>query len=364
MSDNNKKKKIMVAMSGGVDSSAAALMMKEQGWDIIGMTMRLFDPPEVEPGCKSCCSLKDAMDASTVAQRLDIGFDVIEMREEFKKEVIDRFISDYEKGLTPNPCIECNRRVKFEHLWRIAEKAGCEAMATGHYAIVDRTDPEHPVLRKSVNAQKDQSYVLYMIPKEMLRKIYFPLGVIASKDETREMVENAGLQNFRKKDSQDICFVPDGDYAAFIEHETGKEYPDGDFVSEDGTVMGRHRGLIHYTIGQRKGLGISALPEPYYVKRKDTENNRVILATNDELFSRELEANDINWIVWEELPPTIRCSAKIRYRHKEQPCTVFIDNTDTSKARVVFDEPQRAITPGQSVVFYDGDRVLGGGLIL
>jgi tRNA-specific 2-thiouridylase len=178
------------------------------------------------------------------------------------------------------------------------------------------------------------------------------------------MVEAAGLQNFRKKDSQDICFVPDGDYAAFIEHETGKKYPEGDFVNEDGEIMGRHSGLIHYTIGQRKGLGISALPEPYYVKRKDTENNTIVLATNKELFSRELHAGEINWIVWEKLPSEIRCHAKIRYRHKEQPCTVFIDESDMSRAKVVFDEPQRAITSGQSVVFYDGDRVLGGGIIL
>ena len=352
-------------MSGGVDSSAAALMMKNEGWECVGATMRLFDPEETEPGCKSCCSFRDALDASSVARRLEIPFHIMDFREEFKKEVIDRFISEYEAGRTPNPCIECNRHLKLGYLWEKARELGCDAIATGHYARIEEEDGRL-VLKKALDENKDQSYVLYMIPRDMLGMIKFPLGGMTSKNETRQTAKDAGLANSQKRESQDICFVPDGDYAAVIEKYTGKTYEEGDFVDEEGNVLGRHRGIHHYTTGQRKGLGISALPEPYYVIRKDTEANTVVLGPNDRLFERELEADDVNWIYFApgEVPESFRCAAKIRYKAKPAPCTVFKKSGSESEIRVLFDEPQRAVTPGQAVVFYDGEIVLGGGTIL
>ena len=344
--------RVLVAMSGGVDSSAAALIMKKKGWEVEGVTMSLFGETSDE-----------AADARGVAEKLGFPFRVLDLRDEFKREVVDPFTAAYIEGRTPNPCILCNKSMKFGRLMQEAEKLGCDAIATGHYARID-TDGGSPVLKKAADPSKDQSYVLYTLERDLLSRICFPLGDIVSKDETRKIAAEAGLANSKKKESQDICFIPDGDYASFIE-KTGYVPECGEFVDEDGRVLGEHRGMIRYTTGQRKGLGISALPEPYYVIAKDPAENRIVLGPNDRLFRRELSAAGANWLLYsrENVPEEIRCAAKIRYRAKEAPCTVYIRKGDPSRFDLVFDEPQRAITPGQSVVLYDGDVVIGGGTI-
>ena len=272
---------------------------------------------------------------------------------------MDRFAEAYEQGRTPNPCIDCNRYLKFRRLYDRAALMGCDAIATGHYARIERENGRY-LLKKAVDLSKDQSYVLYMLTQEQLAHTQFPLGTL-HKAEARALAERQGFFNARKPDSQDICFVPDGDYAAFIRRHTGKEDVPGDFVDEAGRGLGRHRGITHYTIGQRKGLGVSS-NEPLYVKAIDPEKNQVILSGNDALFSRKLTAGAFNWIAWDVPPRQFRCSAKARYRHPEQPCQVTLREDGT--AEVLFDQPQRAITPGQAVVLYDGDTVLGGGTIL
>ncbi len=348
--------KALVAMSGGVDSSVAALLMRRAGYECLGVTMKLFDG---ETGDKTCCSADDAMDARSVAMRLGMPFYVFNMGEDFEKEVIGRFVAAYEAGETPNPCIECNRHMKFERLLEKGRVLGCEVLATGHYARIEQNDAGRWLLKKAANPEKDQSYVLYMLTQEQLSRIRFPLGGM-TKDEVRALAEENGFLNAHKKDSQDICFVPDGDYAAFIRRYTGREYPPGDFVDEAGHVLGRHEGQIAYTLGQRRGLGVSG-GRRLYVCGRDMEKNTVLLGDNDKLFTRRLRAKNINLIPWDALPGTVRCRARIRYKHAEQPAQVTQIGPD--EIEVVFDEPQRAVTPGQAVVLYDGDTVLGGGTI-
>jgi tRNA-specific 2-thiouridylase len=274
--------------------------------------------------------------------------------------VIEPFIDEYLHGRTPNPCIECNRKLKFEHLYEKMKELGCDILVTGHYARV-RYDEESGryQLLKAVDPAKDQSYVLYVLTQEQLAHVQFPLGD-QDKHTTREIAAESGFKNADKHDSQDICFVPDGDYAGFIRRYSGKECPAGDFVDADGNVLGRHKGIIHYTLGQRRGLGIPAAHR-CYVTKIDPESNTVTLGTNDDLMKTTLYAKKVNLIAMDRIESPLRCSAKIRYRHKEQPCTVTQPEDDLLK--VVFDEPQRAITPGQSVVLYDGDVVIGGGVI-
>ena len=353
--------KALIAMSGGVDSSVAAFLMKEAGFDCAGAMMKLFQP--VDPSLiaqRSCCSLDDAEDARSVAFRIGIPFHVFNFTDRFEECVISRFVDSYESGATPNPCIDCNRFLKFDQLYRKAKELSFDYLVTGHYARIEK-NPETGrfELKKANDATKDQSYVLYSLTQEQLEHTCFPLGSL-TKPEVREIADKQGFLNAKKQDSQDICFVPDGDYASFIEQYSGKTFPEGDFVDLSGNVLGRHKGIIHYTIGQRKGLGLS-VPEPVYVCRLDLENNRVILGKNDDLFSKGLIATDINLISVAEIKEPIRLKAKVRYRQKEQWAQVTQTGEDT--LRVEFEEPQRAITKGQALVLYDGDTVVGGGTI-
>ena len=357
----DKKPRALVAMSGGVDSSVAAMLTRDLGYDCIGVTMKLYDNADagIQNG-KTCCSADDVTDARNVCTRLGIPYYVFNFKADFKEKVIERFICAYECGATPNPCIDCNRFLKFDRLYKRAAELDCDCIVTGHYARVEK-DGGRYLLKKAAYAPKDQSYVLYSLTQEQLAHTLFPLGEAKSKDEVRSIAEENGFVNAKKHDSQDICFVPDGDYARVIEINTGKKYPEGNFVTKDGKILGRHKGIIRYTIGQRKGLGL-ALPQPMYVCEKRTDTNEVVLCTDDELFSRELIADDFNWIAFERPDEPFRAKAKIRYSQSEQPSTVT--PLDGGKVKVVFDEPQRAIAKGQAVVLYDGDTVVGGGTII
>ena len=342
-------------MSGGVDSSVAAYLIKQEGFECMGATMRLYEGTEQAES--TCCSLSDVEDARSVATRLGMPFYVFNFTADFKAAVMDRFVAAYERGETPNPCIDCNRYLKFERFFRRARELGCDVMVTGHYAQIEQRDGRWR-LKKAVDLSKDQSYVLYAMTQEQLAHTRFPLGGF-SKAETRQIAEEQGFLNAHKRDSQDICFVPDGDYAAVIEGLSGKRYQEGPFVDRDGNTLGTHKGLIRYTVGQRKGLGLS-LKEPLYVCEKRVADNAVVLGKNEDLFARELTAEEFNWIAWDTPPATFRCKARIRYQQPEKDATVTVAD---GAVRIVIDEPQRAIAKGQSVVLYEGDYVLGGGII-
>ncbi|MFR5876738.1 MAG: tRNA 2-thiouridine(34) synthase MnmA [Eubacterium sp.] len=352
-------KKALIAMSGGVDSSVAAFFMKQMGFECMGVTMKLYDNEDIGISReKTCCSLDDIEDARQVARRLEMPYYVFNFKDEFEEKVIKKFIKTYELGGTPNPCIDCNRYLKFEKLMQRMQELKYDCVVTGHYADIEYKDGRY-YLKKGVDLSKDQSYVLYSLTQEQLAHTMFPLGKY-SKDEIREIAEQNGFINARKHDSQDICFVPDGDYAKFIEGHNGKKYPKGNFVDKQGNVLGEHNGIIRYTIGQRKGLGLAA-GYPVYVCSKDLEQNTVAVGSNDDLMTSLLYACDFNWIVPEPKEnEKIKCAAKTRYNMKEQPCTAWIEQ---GRVAVEFDSPVRAVTSGQAVVLYDGDYVLGGGTI-
>lgn len=348
-------KKAIIAMSGGVDSSVAAYLTIKNGYECIGATMKLFGGENTE---STCCSLSDIEDAKQVSAKLGMPHYVFNFKEDFDEKVIKKFINAYEIGATPNPCIDCNRYLKFEKLMQRMRELDFDYVVTGHYARVEKSGSRF-LLKKAADDSKDQSYVLYSMTQEQLAHTLFPLGEL-TKNETRAIAEKNGFINARKHDSQDICFVPDGDYAKFIEGYCGKSYAEGNFVDKNGHVLGTHKGIIRYTIGQRKGLGLS-LPAPMYVCEKDTEKNEVVLCSNDELFSKSLDAEDFNWIAFENPPESLKVKARIRYNQKEEAATVTVTGKDS--VHVEFDAPQRAVAKGQAVVLYDGDVVVGGGTI-
>ncbi len=348
---------ILIAMSGGVDSSVAALILKGSGMECHGATMKLHS--SIKDG-GSCLTDKDINDARSVCKKLNIPYDVVDFSEDFHKYVINNFIESYENGATPNPCIECNYHLKFDKLFEYGRSLGYDKIATGHYARIEFDEKYgRRVLKKARDTSKDQSYVLFRLTREQIDATLLPLGSF-SKDEIREMAREAGLGVDGKKDSQDICFIPDGDYVKFIKKYTKKEYPSGDFVTKDGKILGKHKGIIGYTIGQRKGLGL-ALPHPMYVCEKRLDTNEIVIGDHIDLFSSELYADNVNLSAIDSIDTPIRVKARVRYNQREQNATATMEN---GLLHVVFDEPQRAICKGQSVVLYDGDTVLGGGRIM
>ena len=384
--------KALIAMSGGVDSSVAAKLTKEAGYECIGCTMELFEtgcggrPRSETPSAEtpSAETLSDealsdeapsedsdnVRDARSVAKRLGMSFYAFDLKEAFRSCVIDKFTDAYSHGVTPNPCVDCNKNLKFGALLQKAEELGCEFIVTGHYARIER-DPrtEKYLLRKAVNDAKDQSYVLCNLTQEQLAHVLMPLGEY-TKAQVRELAKTNGFVNADRPESQDICFVPDGDYASVIKQYTNRTFPEGDYVDLEGNVIGRHRGIIHYTIGQHKHLG-QAFGEKRYVCRINADKNQVVLGRNEDVFSSYAKATDFNWISGEIPEGEIRCRVRVRYKQREQWATVRPINANenagsqgTDAVEIFFDEPQRAITPGQSAVLYDGDIVLGGGILV
>lgn len=356
------KKKVVVGMSGGVDSSVAAWLLKQQGYDVIGVTMQIWQD-EDETSLEEhggCCGLSAVDDARRVAAALDIPYYVMNFKQDFKEKVIDYFVREYIDGRTPNPCIACNRYVKWESLLKRSMDIGADYIATGHYARVDKLLNGRYSIRTSKTAAKDQTYALYNLTQDQLAKTLMPVGEYA-KDAIRKMAEDIGLLVAHKPDSQDICFVSDGDYASYIEENTEYKSQPGNFVRSDGAVVGRHKGIIHYTVGQRKGLGLS-LGHPAFVLEIRPETNEVVVGTKEESMSHYVRANQVNFMAVEDLKEPKRVWGKIRYNHKGAWCTV--ERTGEDEILCTFEEEQRAITPGQAVVLYDGEYVLGGGTII
>jgi tRNA-specific 2-thiouridylase len=353
--------KALIAMSGGVDSSVAAYLSIEAGLECVGVTMKLFDNADVgEDLDRPCCSLTDAADAARVAASLSMPHYIFDFTEDFKEQVIARFVSAYSAGITPNPCIDCNRFIKYERLYRRMEDMGFDYVVTGHYARTDfDAHTGRYLLRTGLDDSKDQSYVLYALTQEQLAHTRFPLGAL-TKTAARRLAEANGFVNADKPDSQDICFVPDGDYGSFIEAYTGTDYPSGDFLDTDGRVIGTHRGIIHYTIGQRRGLG--AFGRPVFVTEIRPWANEVVLGDESDLLGRVVTAREINLISVTAIEKPMRVTAKIRYNQKTQPATAV--QTGGDEITVTFDEPVRAITKGQALVLYDGDIIVGGGTIV
>ena len=351
----------LIAMSGGVDSSVAAWLMQRDGFDCTGVTMRLTRNEAVNTeGLHTCCSERDIEDAAEVAYAMDIPYEVLDFTADFQEKIIDKFIRVYEAGGTPNPCIDCNRYMKFDHLLRWAEAHGMDHVVTGHYARVEQDEATGRwLLKKGLDENKDQSYVLYNLTQEQLAHVRLPLGGL-HKSEVRAIAEQQHFVNARKHDSQDICFVPDGDYVGFMEQYTGKRYPSGDFIDESGKKIGTHAGAVRYTIGQRRGLGLP-MGDRVYVCAKDMEKNTVTVGPVESLFATRVIVRDMNWISVPGLTGEMRVKAKLRYRQKEQPAVA--SPLDGDRILLTFDEPQRGPAIGQAAVLYDGDTVVGGGTI-
>ena len=349
-------------MSGGVDSSVAAYLLKEQGYDVIGVTMRLWqDDTGTSQEEGSCCGLSAVDDARRVADVLEIPYYVMNFREEFKGNVVDYFVEEYLHGRTPNPCIACNRYVKWEALLRRGLEIGADYIATGHYARIDRLDNGRYAVRNSVTTAKDQTYALYNLTQEQLSRTLMPVGEY-TKEQIRELAVRAGLPVADKPDSQEICFVPDGDYAGLIDRLAGDRVPGpGDFVTTDGRVLGRHKGISHYTIGQRRGLELP-MGERVFVKEIRPERNQVVIGTNADIFTTEVFCKDVNYMSVSDITEPVRALAKIRYNHKGDYCTV--EKLSDGRLKCTFEKPVRAATPGQALVLYDGEYVMGGGVIL
>lgn len=356
------RKKVVVGMSGGVDSSVAAYLLKEQGYDVIGVTMQIWQDESREQIEENggCCGITAVDDARRVAAQLDIPYYVMNFKNEFKENVIDYFTDEYINGRTPNPCIACNRYVKWDSLLRRSMDIGADYIATGHYARISKLPNGRYAVRNSVTAKKDQTYALYNLTQEQLSHTLMPVGEY-TKDEIRAIASKIGIQVANKPDSMEICFVPDNDYAGFISRETGYVSTPGNFVDLDGNILGQHRGIIHYTVGQRKGLGL-AVGHPVFVVAIRPDTNEVVIGENEDVFSSKLYADRLNFMSVESIEAPVRAKAKIRYSHEGAECTVRM--ADTGLLECVFDEKQRAVTPGQALVLYDGDYILGGGTII
>lgn len=346
-------KKVLLGMSGGVDSSVSAILLKEQGYDVIGITLQLF--------AGSCCNLQTNLDAKMVCKSIGIPHITYDLRNEFKCKVIDDFINEYKNQRTPNPCIECNKYMKFGAMFEKAKELGCDYIATGHYAKIEYSEKyKQNVLKKSNTVAKDQSYVLYNIPRKLLDKVIFPLGNFSSKEEIRKLARNYNLKVANKPDSEDICFIPDGNYKKFLEENSDLKPKQGNIVNKNGEILGKHNGLYNYTIGQRKGLGIS-YNEALFVIGFNREKNELIVGTNEDTYKKEMLVSSLNWLLTDRLEEILEVNVKTRYSTKESKAT--IEQIEDDLVKVVFEEPVQRITPGQSAVFYIDDVVLGGGKI-